>query len=380
MRIEHGVHGGRRIVAERNGRRIVSMGPHRGYAQRPYYSHGGRTYVQRTYYVGGRRYAYAYRTRYYGGRPYYRYAPAYYYHPVYYGWAYNPWPAPVYYSWPYYRDPWYGYYGYYYAPYPVYPTASLWLTDYLIAESLRAAYDAQQAGALRVPDVTPYLSSEDFSASLWITDPLAASLSGTHLEGLAAMPAAASGQTLTPAVKQAIAEEVKSQIGDEKTAAENSQQTDSGGDDAPPAALDPNHRTFVVASNVDTSTDAGDDCSLSAGDVIYRTGDTPDDDNNVEATVKSSKKDDCAIGSKISVDADDLQEMHNHLRETLDAGLKTLAEKQGKDGLPAAPDTATQAGEVPAPTADTNVDSDLQQTQKDADQTEADVNSSSAQQ
>ena len=69
----------------------------------------------------------------------------------------------------------------------------------------------------------------------------------------------------------------------------------------------------------------------------------------------------------------DLQEMHNHFRELIDAGMKSLAEKSGKDGLPAAPDTSTKAGEVPAPAPDGNVDSELQQQQKDADQTEAEV-------
>jgi hypothetical protein len=53
--------------------------------------------------------------------------------------------------------------------------------------------------------------------------------------------------------------------------------------------------------------------------------------------------------------------------------LKTLAEKQGKDGIPAAPDTKTQPGEVPPPQPDTNVDSDLKQQQQDADQAEADA-------
>jgi len=370
MRIDRGIHGNRRIVAERNGRRIVSMGPHRGYTQRAYYSHGGRVYVQRTYYVGGRRYAYAYRSYYYRGHPYYGYAPAYYYHPVYYGWAYNPWPRPVPYRWEYYNDPWYGHYAYYYQPYPVYPSAALWLTDYLIAESLRASYEAQQSGGLLPAGFLR--SSQELAASGFSNDPLVnTNLLAPWLDALHAIPAAKSGTQLSPEAKEAIAEEVKSQIGDEKAAAENS--SSSGGDNGPPAALDPNHHVFMVASEVDTSDDNGTDCSLTAGDIIYRTSDTPDDDNNVTATVRSSKEDDCTVGASVSIDADDLQEMHNHLRETLDAGLKDLASKQGKDGLPAAPDTTTTAGEVPAPAADTNVDNDLSQAQKDADQTEADV-------
>jgi hypothetical protein len=53
--------------------------------------------------------------------------------------------------------------------------------------------------------------------------------------------------------------------------------------------------------------------------------------------------------------------------------LKKLADNAGKDGLPAAPDTKTTAGEVPPPAPDANVADDLSQTQKDADQAEAEV-------
>ena len=63
--------------------------------------------------------------------------------PSYYGWAYNPWAAPVAYGWGWGGSPWYGYYGYYFAPAPVYATPSLWITDYLLAANLQAAYDAR---------------------------------------------------------------------------------------------------------------------------------------------------------------------------------------------------------------------------------------------
>jgi hypothetical protein len=350
------------------------MGPHRGFSQRAYYSRGGRTYVQRTYFVGGRRYAYAYRSYYYGGRPYYGYAPAYYYQPVYYGWAYNPWPQPVYYNWGYAGNPWYGYYGNYYSPYPAYPTASSWLTDYMISENLKAAYEARENGKAG-PDPV-FGSDADFVASLWsgdflINENLEAAYGGA-LYYAAGKASASPAQGLSPDVKQAIADELKDEIAAEKTASENSQQAAACGYQVPPA-LDPKHRIFVVSSNLDATTSGGQDCALTAGDVISRTDDTPDDDNNVDAVVKSSKKDECAVGATIGVDVSDLQEMHNHLRELMDSGLKTLADNSGKNGIPAAPDTSTKGGEVPPPAADTNVDSDLDQAQKDADQTEADV-------
>jgi hypothetical protein len=375
MTINHGVHGERRIVSTHNGRQVVSTGKRGGYSQRAYYSHGGNTYVQRTYYVGGQSYAYGYRSYYYGGYPYYGYAPSYYYGPAYYGWAYNPWPAPVTYGWGWGAQPWYGYYGpTYFQPYPVYPTAAFWLTDYLIAANLQAAYEAQAAaesGEVEPQQLGP--QPADMIASLWTADPLiAANLEaayGPYMLGAAA--AKGNGTQLSPEVKQAISDEMKQEIAAEQAAAKGTQKA-AGGDEVP-AALDHKIRIFVVSSNLDATTSDGVECGLTPGDVISRTGDTPDDDHMVDATVKSSKKDDCAVGVSVGVDVGDLQEMHNQLRIQMDAGLKTLAEKQGKDGIPAAPDTKTQAGEVPPPAPDTNVANDLQQQKKDADQAEAEA-------
>jgi hypothetical protein len=378
-RIEHGLHGQRRVVAEHNGRRVVAMGRHGGYSQRAYYRNGNRTYVQRTYVVGGRTYAYAYSTTYYGGYPYYGYAPAYYYQPAYYGWAYNPWPQPVYYNWGYAGQPWYGYYGPYYQPYPAYPYASLWLTDYLIAANLQAAYAAQAAEQGKLGPQQLGTESSDLIASLWTSDPLvAASLaggygSGNYLFGTTAPTAKGSGPQLSPDVKQAISEQIKKEIAAEKDAAANKGKNNDATGDQVPAALDPNTRYFVVSSNLDVTTSEGDECELTQGDVVYRTGDTPDDDKMVDAAVKASKKDECAIGATVGVDVSDLQEMHNALRQTMDEGLKKLAENSGKNGLPVAPDTKTTAGEVPPPSPDSNVADDLQQTQKEADQAEAEA-------
>src|ERR1035438_5206734 len=81
-----------------------------------------------------------------------RYFPSYYYGAAFYGWAYNPWVNPIAYGWGWGGNPWYGYYGAYFTPYPVYAAPSLWLTDYLIANSLQAAYQAQvNAAALSNP-------------------------------------------------------------------------------------------------------------------------------------------------------------------------------------------------------------------------------------
>jgi len=248
---------------------------------------------------------------------------------------------------------------------------------------LQAAYAAQQeeaAGGDNNGELIPPAiqnATADEIAALWSTDPLvAANLQatyGAYMLGGGAPAAAKGGATgLSPEVKQAIADEMKNEIAAEKDAAANGLKDTPSGDQLPPA-LNPKIRIFVVANDEDLTTSDGVECALTPGDVVYRTGDKPDDDNMVDATVKSSKKDECAVGATVGVSADDLQEMHNQLRIQMDAGLKELAEKQGKNGLPAAPDTKTQAGEVPPPSPDTSVSSDLEQQRKDADQAEAEA-------
>jgi hypothetical protein len=201
-----------------------------------------------------------------------------------------------------------------------------------------------------------------------------------------AAPAAAPGGQveLSPEVKQAIADEVKAQIAASQSQA--GQTGSSGGAQAAPAAanaqemppaLDPAHRTFVVDTEVDVVAD-GQECALTQGDVITRLGDTPDQDNKVNVSIASSKKSDCAAGKNVLVAVDDLQEMHNHFEEQIDEGLKTLASKQGTGGLPKAPDTGTVASDVPAPPPDQSAGKALEDQEKSADQTEADVKQEAA--
>jgi hypothetical protein len=334
------------------------MGRRGGYVQRAYVTRGGRSYYSRTYYYHGAYRTGVYRGYYYGGRPYYGYYHPYWYHPAYYGWAYNPWPAPVYYGWGWGGSPWYGYYGGYFAPYPVYPSAAFWLTDYLVAASLRTAYEAQaEANA-----------SNDAAAS----DQLQASAAP-------GAPAASGQVALSPEVKQAIAEEVKAQLAAEQAdsgkqgsaSAQPAAASNSNSNERPPA-LDPARRTFVVDSDLSVVAD-GEECALTAGDVITRLTDTPDGDNNVNVSVAASKKSDCAAGKEVAVSVDDLQEMHNHFQEQLTAGMSELAKKQGTGGLPKAPDTSTVAGDVPEPQADKTAAKTLEDQEKAADQTETDV-------
>jgi hypothetical protein len=94
----------------------------------------------------------------------------------------------------------------------------------------------------------------------------------------------------------------------------------------------------------------------------------------VGVSVQSSKNGDCPAGANAQVEVADLQEMHNRFREQLDIGLRQLADNQGKNGPPAAPDISTSAAvEVPMPEPDQDAQPQLQDLQNEADKADADV-------
>jgi hypothetical protein len=351
--IEYGLHGGRTVVSEHNGTRVMNTGRHAGYVQRAYVQRAGSTFYSRTYYEHGTYRVGVYRGYSSGGHIYFDYYPSRRYHPAFYGWAYNPWPAPVSWGigeWGWGGSPWWGYYGGYFTPYPVYASPAFWLTDDLLASNLQAGY-AARAEAAATGDGDSAASGD-------------------------APAAATSGTALTPEVKQAIADVVKAQLAAEQMEAQTgvynsaSAPTNAGGQ--LPPALDPAERTLVVDSDV-TAIANGRDCALTAGDVITRFTDTPDADQRVNVSVSASKRSDCAVGQTVSVKVDDLQEMRNHFEAQIDNGLSELASKQGTGGMPKAPDTGTMASDVPPPAPDLTAAKLLQDQEQLADQIEAEV-------
>jgi hypothetical protein len=365
MHIDRGVHGGRTVVGQHNGARVVNTGRHGGYVQRSYVTRGGHSYYSRTYYDHGHYHVGVYRGYNWHGHAYYGWHPGFWYHPGFYAWGYHPWGAPVFWGvglWGWGGAPWYGFYGGWFTPYPSYAGPAFWLTDYLIAAELRSAYEAREE------------AEEDADAMDF------ASLGG----GGDAPAAASSTAALTPEVKEAIVEEVKAELAAQE--AQAGQDSGSAGQAAPapssnrdevPPALDPARRTFVVDSDL-TVLANGQECGLTAGDVITRLTETPDADDMVNASVSASKKSECAAGDTVAVKVDDLQEMQNHFAEQLNSGLSELAKKQGTDGIPKAPDTSTTASAVPPPEPDTTAEKTLQDQQQAADQAEAQVKQQAA--
>ncbi|HEY6392519.1 MAG TPA: hypothetical protein VIX89_14650 [Bryobacteraceae bacterium] len=351
--ITHGPGGSRHIMSERaDHSRIVTNRAGHGYVQRPF-SYRGHEYAHRTYYYQGAAYPRYYRTYSYRGVYLETYAPVRYYSPAFYGWVYHPWVTPVYYSWGFASAPWYGYYGGYFAPYQSYPSASFWLTDYLVSQSLTEAYQEQVD------------ASANLRASAFV---------------------AGNGQTgLTPDVKQELANEVQRQLALEnaegQTVAKNA-EIDPASSGLPRLLSDNNPHTFVVSSNLSVTDSTGQECSITRGDVILMSGTSLADGNLVPVQVRASKNQECAKGSTVSVSLEDLQDMENHMRATIDQGLGELQSHPAQSGLPAPPPSATAppvqaAFAALAPPVDPNVSTELNQEAHNADQVEQQVISES---
>jgi hypothetical protein len=300
-------------------------------------------YVSRTYVMAGRAHAVVYRQFAYRGVTYQRYVPPVVYAPAFYGWAYRPWARPVAYAWAWNSTPWFGFYGAYLAPARFYPNAAFWLTDYLLAANLINAYQNQQDA----------LSGEEQPA------PMAQNIQ------------------FSPEIKQAIADEVAAQLAAQQNAAAAAPGASTAPAPAPtadvPAWQDPGHRMFVAANALDVTTATGQTCSLASGDVLFRTGDTLVNGNNVALTVMQAQPGDCPSNSPVQIDATTLQDWHNQFQDQVQSGLQVLASNPGQGGLPVPPAAnprVTADGNAPA---DPNVAVDLQKQLQDAGQVEADA-------
>ena len=304
MEVHHSLNGNRRVVVERRDHsRVVAERGGRGYVQRPYMYHG-HEYARRSYYYNGRYYHHYYGRYYYHGvyvNPYY---PSYYYGPAFYGWAYNPWAAPVSYGWGWGGNPWYGYYGAYFTPYPVYASPALWLTDYMIANSLQAAYQAQanaQAAAMSNP------------------------------------------APLTPEAKQLIADEVRQQIALENAESKTGQagEPDAASSSIQRALTDGKPHVFVAGHDLDVVDAGGTECAISEGDALQLTGQTAPDAQAATLAVLASKGGkECPKGDTCRSRSRICRTCRTICARPSTQGMQELQKKQGQGGLPAAPAAA----------------------------------------
>ena len=318
---------------------IVSHSPHYGYVQRPVVIRG-YSFVQRSYYVNGATYTRVYRPWIYGGITYNVYTPISFYHPSFYLWIGSPWRTPVYYGWGWMNDPWYRSYDYYFTPYATYYSPSLWLTDYVIAATLREGYQAQMAA-----------SPAGYDGSLYAARPV----------------------PMSPGVKNQVNDEVQRQLAMERLEATEGYMPSTGG---VPPILSGEH-IFLVSDPLLVTASSGEECELTSADVLRFNRTIAPDPSFANVQVMASKRRDCAPGMMVAVQLADLQEMHNHMRARLDQGLAEMQGQQGQRGLP--PIEASMRVQTPAayasalPPPDPAVSTEVQQGAQDADRQEQQV-------
>lgn len=326
--------GQRTIVSHlANNTTVVSTGRHSGYVERNVVI-GNHTYVQRTIIVNRQITTRTYVAYPYGGIVLNRYVAPFYYAPGFYGWTYDAWGDPVPYGWGWMGDPWYMGPNPYFAVYPGYPGAAFWLTDYMIGQTLSAAYQMRADAALDNNDA-------EYAAD--------ASAPNADDSGQSDTLEADANTPLTPEIKNQIAAEVKQQLADDK-AASAAQAQETSNDEVASVLNRPNY-IFVVASNLDVTTANQQACGLQPGDTLQLTSPAGSGAAVVELRVASSKRLDCPAGVMVSVSVQDLQEMLNSFHAQVESGLATLQEKQGQGGLPAAPADALTARRTTVPDA-----------------------------
>jgi hypothetical protein len=345
MFVNHGVRGERRIeVLRHDHSRIVSLAPNRGFVERPIKSRLG--YLSRTYMVDGQASVRVYRVYAYRNIVYYRYVPVVYYQPAFYRWIYNPWPRPVPYAWGWDGEPWLVASRGYFTPSSVYSSAALWLTDFLLAENLKLAFNSRQEAQ----------ASGDFVSE---SEP-----DGTSM-------------AITPEIKVALTEDIKSQL---KEIEDESKPTSTPDPTQPqdsegqlPPVLNPKHRIFIVSMSLDVTTSTEETCALTGGDIIVRTSDEIVDNNRLSVSVLSSKPGDCPYNSATAIEVDALQEMSNEMRAQLHSGTTALAAKQGTSSVPTGPDSSLRLVPEGKAAADADVERQLQKLQQDTDRAETEI-------
>ena len=323
MIIHHGLDGSQQIMVERPDRSRV-FAPSHGlqYVQHPYVFRG-HPYDHRTFVAQGNAIHEFYRPYRYGATNLDVYAPSRYYAPVIYQWATTPFNKPQGYNWPYAANtPWFAYYKGYFTPQPSYSSPQMWLTDYVLAASLFVSYKTAAPGSQATP------------------------------------PDAAA--TVTPEVKQKVADEVDRQVKEESVEAQQNAQNK----DPPPGAggvvqelTDGQTHAFVVSSDIDLVDPSGRRCMISEGDVVEVVSPAKPD-STVDAVVLSSKGGvECERAAQVQIALNDVQEMQNHMRETVDQAVaNTNAGKQAPKVTPAFASAA--------PPADANAAQEIAQQQQ----------------
>jgi hypothetical protein len=292
------------------------------------------------------------------------FVPRVWYPGAYYSWALAAWPHPMSYAWGWRAQPWYPQYGFLFTPYPVYSSPDLWMTDYIIAQNMQAAYTAQvpasQSPAAQLPapqllapqlPAPPATEAMDGSAATPSAPPSDAPAAATPNEssptppaGEGAVPQAtpsppaapiALPPVMTPAVKAQLDTQIKVQLQDRRAAAATPATLTT---DSTPPALRPNHVFFEVVTKLNVPAGSANQyCSLSPNDYIRRTGAMSPDDWMIPVVVQLSAASDCPVGLHTYIGLNDLNAMENEQEAQVMDAMQAASKSMGPNGPPNTP-------------------------------------------
>jgi hypothetical protein len=272
------------------------------------------------------------------------FVPAVRYPGVYYAWALAPWPHPVSYTWGWQAQPWYPVYGSVFTPYPAYTSPDLWMTDYVIAQSMQTAYQAQTVAPPSAPvqETVPVAPAADSNVAVPLAQPGTATPPPQPREipqvpqtSAAASAPVAIPPTITPQVKAQINTQIKVLLQEQQAAAATPATLTS---QSTPPALRPNHVFFQVVQPLDVPlATVNGHCSLNANDYIKRTGEMSDDDWMIPVEVELSRPSDCPEGLRTRIGLNDLNAMENEQEAQVMEAMQAASKSMGPNGPPSGP-------------------------------------------
>jgi hypothetical protein len=212
------------------------------------------------------------------------------------------------------------------------------MTDYIIAQNMRAAYQAQRPAAPPVEPLPPGAPAEpvpdaNIAAPASPPDNVQSPATPTDVPPAAqpsAAPPAAPPPAITPQIKARLNEQIKVQL-QEQQAAEATPATLTS-QSAPPA-LRPNHVFFAVVQPLSVPTAHGH-CSLGANDYIKRTGGMSSDDWMIPVEVELSRPSDCPEGLQTHIGLNDLNAMENEQEAQVLEAMRAASKGIGPNGPP----------------------------------------------
>lgn len=272
------------------------------------------------------------------------FVPAVRYPGIYYAWALAAWPRPISYAWGWQVQPWYSVYGAQFTPYPAYTSPDLWMTDYIIAQNMQTAYQAQTAAppsgpAQQGPPAPPASDSSAAPTAAQPSDaappPQPSDVPPVSQSSATAYVPETPPPAITPQVKSQLNAQIKVQLQEQQAAAAMPVSLTT---QSTPPALRPNHVFFQVVQPIDVpSGTASGHCSLSANDYIRRTDTMSNDDWMIPVVVELSRPSDCPEGLATRIGLNDLNAMENEQEAQVMAAMQAASKSMGPNGPPSGP-------------------------------------------